>query len=266
MLVRELDDGLQIVLQPDHGVVAGQLAAAWDYGRALSAELREALVVAARRHDDGWSVWERHPRIGEQGRPQSFLDAPLEPLLSSYTACADVVCHEHPLAGLLVSMHISGLRRGRYGVFSSQPEIGLEELDGPVREFVAAEEERQRTLIGELGLPRPKWAYRLLQVFDVLSLHLGLDCTAPRTIEAPDEGLVPDGAPVGARRPLRLSPTGAPWQLACEPYPFRADALIVRMVRRVLSRRAWEDDAGFRAAFRATSPETVEISLVPARA
>ena len=249
MLVRDLGDGYQIVLQPDHGDVCGQLAAAWRYDGELDARLVEALAVAAERHDDGWAAWERRPRIDAEGRPESFLTAPLEPLLSSYRASVDLLEDEDPLAALLVSRHVSGLRRGRYGVMQGQPAVGLDELDGPVREFVAGEEERQRRMAAELGVGELPGAYRLLQLLDVLSLHLGLaDLTGQERVIDP---------------PLRVLPSPDPWSARCEPWPFREPRVHLRMRRRVLPGRRWSDAAAFRAAFAAAAPEEVEIVLAP---
>ncbi len=65
MLVRDAGAAWQIVLQIDHGELAG------DFGRAWSPrpEPFGSLETVARRHDDGWYVWERAPNLDPQGRP-----------------------------------------------------------------------------------------------------------------------------------------------------------------------------------------------------
>src|SRR5947199_3929513 len=63
VLVRDLGDHFQLVLQPDHGELSGQIAAAWTSDLRLAPQVRAGLDCAAARHDDGWSVWERHPRL-----------------------------------------------------------------------------------------------------------------------------------------------------------------------------------------------------------
>jgi hypothetical protein len=256
VLVRDLGDSYQLILQPDHGQVSGQLAAGWTLDTGLSKPVREALIVAAARHDDGWAVWEQHPRLDDEGRPQIFFSVPLPSLLSSYRACADVLCAESPAAALLVSMHVSGLQRNRYGVMSAGgARKPIEQIKPPVRQFVLAEEERQARLVDELGFTEAEqWeAYRLLQIFDTFSLHLGL-----ADLEQGDGEQIgpPDGPAV------HLSPTGTPWTVRCQPFPFATTQTTVRMRRRVVAKQRWGDDDAFRADFAAAPIEEIEIRLI----
>jgi hypothetical protein len=250
VLVRDLGDAYAIVLQPDHGELAGGLAAAWAGDAGLPAELRAALTVAAARHDDGWAVWERHPRLDPDGGPVAFFAADVESLLGSYRASAEVLVAEDELAGLLVSRHVSGLQRGRYGSMGDATKP-LETLAPAVRAFVDHEESRQAALAGthRIAAADLDRAYALLQVLDVLSLHLGLTPDEPRTIAtAPAFGIA-----------LELTPQGDTIQVA--PYPFAADPLELTLRRRVLREREWKDETAFRADFHAAPTEAVEIRI-----
>jgi len=250
VLVRDLGDRYQLVLQPDHGEVSGQLAAAWSADLGLSPALSEALTCAAARHDDGWAVWERHPRLDDDGRPQVFFAVPRQSLLSSYQACVDVLYPEDPAPALLVSMHVSGLQRNRYGLMDSPEVTPLENLDPPIREFVIAEERRQAQLASELGVDeQERWiAYRQLQVYDVMSLYLGM-----ADVEHGEKATISS---------LEITPT-APWKFRCTPFPFAKDPLQLSMRRRLLTKREWPDEVGFRAEFAAAPVEERAISFTP---
>jgi hypothetical protein len=265
MLVRDLGDAYQLVLQPDHSRLSGQFAAAWAEDPALSAELREALILAAARHDDGWAVWERDPRLDDEHRPQGFLSVPRPSMLSSYRACADIVCAENPAAGLLVSMHVSGLQRGRYGLMGGAC-TPLENLEPAIRDFTTAEEQRQEELASSLGISEEqRWrAYRRLQFVDVLSLFFGLanleqgdswplDSTPDDLRRGRDEEM---GVGVHEIRGLE-----EPWTARCDPFPFAVSPTQLHMTRRVVPKRDWPDDESFRVDFAGAPVERVELTL-----
>ena len=73
MLVRDAGDAWQIVLQTDHADLSAQFARAWE----PRPEPFHSMEVVAGRHDDGWAVWERAPRLDAEGRPCNFLDVPV---------------------------------------------------------------------------------------------------------------------------------------------------------------------------------------------
>ena len=70
MIVRDRGDAWQIVLQTDHADLSGAVGAGW----ADRGGRHDSVVVAARRHDDGWAVWERSPLVDGAGAPIGFLD------------------------------------------------------------------------------------------------------------------------------------------------------------------------------------------------
>jgi len=257
MLVRDAGERWQLVMQPDHADLSGQLAEAWG-GRGFAApEPLDSVVRAARRHDDGWAVWDRRPRLGPDGAPQSFFTVPPPVHLAFYRACVEVVCDEDPYAGLLVSMHMSGLYRNRYDVMPMPAMQLSDEAREQVDAFVAEEEERQVALRRALDVDEAqRWTnYALLQVFDVLSLYCGL-----ADLEAGTPGGC-DGVPTadgGDPVRLELAPLG-PWRVRFDPFPFRASPTELTLVRRLVPKRAWRDDDAFRADVAATPLETVTI-------
>lgn len=260
MLVRDAGDAWQIVLQTDHGDLAGQLVAAWG-GEGFRAPLRHAAAaLAATRHDDGWAVWDRRPRIDPgSGAPQNFFGVGVVPHLAFYRAGVEVVCDEDPYAGLLVSMHMSGLYRERYGVVPASPMQLSAELRARADLFCDQEEERQAALAQQLGVTEEeRWHdYTLLQVADLVSLFCGLGDLEGGTASGAAESVpTADGGHVR----IALDPLG-PWRLRCAPFPFAQAPLALTMVRRLVPKRAWKSDAEFRADFFATAPETVRIFL-----
>lgn len=260
MLVRDAGDAWQIVMQTDHADLSGQLMAAWGGDGFAPPAPRDAMVRAAARHDDGWAVWERAPRLDpEQGGPQPFHRVPPDVHLAFYRAAVEVIAAEDPYAGLMTSMHLSGLYRDRYGVVPVRSRTLPEGARAFADAVIADEEARQARLIAQLGVDDgERWTnYALLQVADLLSLYLGLaDVEAGRGAEP---GRV-DGVPAadGARVTLTVEPIG-PWRVRLTPYPFAADPLRLTLVRRLLPKRDWADDEALRADLRAVAPETVRI-------
>ncbi len=256
MLVRDAGDRWQIVTQPDHAELSGQLAAAWGGDGFARPEPFDSVVRAATRHDDGWAVWERRPRLDAEGAPQAFFRVPAPVHLAFYRACVETVCDEDPYAGLLVSMHMSGLYRARYGVMPTPPLQLADEARPLVEAFVAQEQQRQERLVSMLEADdAQRWTnYALLQVFDVVSLYFGL-----ANLDVGDAGAC-EGVPTEGGEPVRMAiePLG-PWRVRFDPYPFAERATALTLVRRLVRKRDWPDDDAFRTDLDATAPETVRI-------
>jgi hypothetical protein len=259
MLVRDRGDSWQLVLQPDHADLSGQLAAAWGGDGFAEPSPKASMVLAAVRHDDGWGVWDRRPGWDEEReRPRSFLDVPVPVHLAFYRACIAAVTQEDPYAGMMISMHGAGIYNGRYG---TQPSLGLTDQGkhkGLVEEFVREQEEGYRAISAELGVSdEERWTnYLLLQMYDRLSLYFCLkDVEAG---EADEVGPAPDAG--GAEVALQLEPAGA-WHVRMAPFPFRESPARFTLVRRVLRKRAYATNDELRADLYALAPETVAITI-----
>lgn len=261
MLVADLGGCWQLVEQTDHAAISGELASAW--GQGAFAASQQALVHAASRHDDGWAVWDRHPLLSSAGAPLSFLEAPVDALLRSYQACVDAVCYDDPHAGLLVSMHVSGLRRGRYnrapGAISRTPRQEPTGEDPRVTQFVEEEEQRQASLSATLGIDEQvRWhEYALLQLFDVLSLELCL-----RDFEG-DGALRLAGTPTSPGQEtceLVLAPDGE-GGFMLDPWPFARRPLELRLRRRLLVKQRFAHVNELRQVFYEAPPESTMVVL-----
>lgn len=245
MIVRDLGDAWQVVLQTDHGETCGAFARAW----ADRGPLHASLELAAERHDDGWAVWEQSPLVDGSGAPVSFLGVQVPAHLAFYRACIASVTDEDPYAGLLVSMHGSGIYRQRYGRDLGLKLAHQDEVKELVEAFVAEQEATHPDRAGEAGVADDLlWAdYARLQVYDRLCLYFCL-----RDVEAGEE------AEIGE---YRLESLG-PWQVRMTPFPFRDAPAAFTLKRRLIPKRAWTQ-AEFRRDFWDMEPATMTIEIHP---
>jgi len=242
MIVRDAGDAWQVVLQTDHADLSAAFAHAWrDRGRH-----HESVAVAARRHDDGWAVWERAPRCDESGKPVNFLDVDVRSHLAFYRAGIAAVTDEDPYAGLLVSMHGAGIYQQRYG---SDPGLALTrapEVQEHVDSFVVEQEARYDERTAEAGIDDDlrRADYERLQWADRFSLAFCLRCwdTPGETFELGE---------------FRFEPV-EPWVARVTPWPFEGDRVGCSLVRRLVPKRVWRQDE-FREAFFALAAERVAL-------
>ncbi len=241
MIVRDAGAAWQVVLQTDHAGLSGALARAW----ATPGARHDSVQVAAARHDDGWAVWERAPRLeAGSGKPVNFLDVDVGSHLAFYRACIAAVGEQDPYAGLLVSMHGAGIYRQRYG---RDPALGLSraaEAQELVDAFVAEQESGYERRMAETGASdEERWAdYELVQLFDRLSLHFCLRD--------------PEAGEAAEYQGYRIEPLG-PWRVAITPYPFRDGEERFSLVRRLVPK-------GTRAGVLEVAPAREAISIEPA--
>jgi hypothetical protein len=238
VIVRDAGAAWQVVLQIDHADLSGAFARAW----AEPGARHDSLAVAAARHDDGWAVWERAPRVDrETGKPVNFLDVDVTSHLAFYRAGIAAITEHDPYAGLLVSMHGAGIYRQRYG---RDPSLGLSraaEVQDLVDAFVAEQEAAHDERIAEIGVDEEaRWRdYELLQLFDRLSLYFCM-----RDLEAGEQAEV---------QGYELTPV-APWHVRLEPFPFAERPAKFALRRRLLPK-------GTAADVLETPAETVGITI-----
>lgn len=232
MIVRDAGDAWQVVLQTDHADLAGQFADSWSDKGAVS----ESLKTATRRHDDGWAVWERAPRIEADGTPVNFLDVDVRSHLAFYRAGIAAITEQDSRAGLLVSMHGAGIYRQRYGLDPGLSLSRAPEVQEDVDAFVAEQEARFGGAPGE-----HRADYELLQLFDRLSLYFCM-----RDVAA--------GEPADIQG-YAMEPVG-PWRVRMSPYPFAESPARFTLVRRVLPRSGTVDVLS-------TPPERLAVVVDP---
>ena len=230
MIVRDIGDAWQVVMQTDHADLSGAFAEAWrDRGRQ-----HESVAIAARRHDDGWAVWERAPRCDENGKPVSFLDVDVRSHLAFYRAGIAAVTEHDPYAGLLVSMHGAGIYRQRYGLDPGLSLTRAPEVQDEVEAFV---DEQEAKFGGKPGEHRAD--YDLLQLYDRLSLYFCM-----RDVEA---------GQAAELQGYRLEAV-QPWHVRITPYPFGESPARFSLVRRLIPKGTPTDVLG-------TASERVAITV-----
>jgi hypothetical protein len=230
LIVRDAGGAWQVVLQTDHADLSGAFARAWADQRPRHA----SLAIAAERHDDGWAVWERSPRLDADGKPVNFLDVDVRSHLAFYRAGIAAITEHDADAGLLVSMHGAGIYKQRYGLDPSLTLTRAPEVQELVDAFVA---EQEAKFEGEQGSRRDD--YELLQVYDRLSLYFCM-----RDVETGE---------VAEFQGYRLEPLG-PWHVRLAPFPFTESPRRFSLVRRVIPK-------GTGADVLAVAPQHVEITI-----
>ncbi len=208
----------------------------------------DSLVLAARRHDDGWATWERSPLVDAESRPVAFLDVHVPAHLAFYRAGIAAITDEDPYAGLLVSMHGAGIYRQRYG---ADPGLALSrapEVQELVEAFVEEQESAYAERVAATGASEElRWEdYHRLQWYDRFSLAFCM-----RDWDSPGEPFE-----LGE---YRFEPLG-PWRARIAPYPFAEPLLTLPLVRRLLPKRPWSQPE-FREEFASATPETIVVSV-----
>ena len=203
----------QIVLQTEHGELAGQFARAW----APRPEPFGSLEIVARRHDDGWFVWEQRPEprprrpAGELPRRAGAAAPRVLPRRDRGRHGRGRLCRADPVDArsghLQVPLRVPvrpahALRRRRR---RRRPRAS-----SPIRRTPT----RSAWPRSASTRTRPGRGYKLLQVWDRLSLYSCLqDLAAPQPMRIEP---TPYG---GAEIPLDLVPLG-PGRVGVEPYVF----------------------------------------------
>ena len=261
MIVRKEADGQTILIaQTDHSRLVGQLAAHWGNSQFAAPQPFEAVARAAAFHDFGWLRYETAPHFDpETGETPPFFRAPAnEAQLQAYRWCSEELLAGDAYAGLIVSMHRTGLWRGRYGALKHPPHAIPAKLPAQIEEFIAGSEPRQEVEREKFGAADVWTNYQLLQVWDQLGLYFTCQDPYPQHIE-------PVPADYGVERfagvRMTLRPVSAT-RVEFTPYPFAIRPLPIQFTRRRLAAGRFADAAQFRRAYFQARLELVEFELV----
>lgn len=189
MIARDLEDGESIMLtQEMHADLSAQFAARWGNAHFSSLSPDQTMLRAAVLHDTHFRETETDLPIDLQaGRPYWHREAPFsQGHLDALATNVKWVGARDAYAGLLVSMHHTGLAQNRYGVINSwHNDYGAStkkrDMRQEVAQLVSALERdqaatRQRLIeSGAASEDEIAINYRLLQTFDLLSLYFCRD-------------------------------------------------------------------------------------------
>jgi hypothetical protein len=262
MIVRRGTDGSTLLVgQTDHSRLVGQFGANWGNESFARPEPFDSVARAAAFHDFGWLRYETAPLFTEAtGDTPGFRAIPNdESKLEEYDWCVDWFLNKDPYAAHIVSMHRTGLWRGRYGAMVHPPHP-LRQQPAAVDAFVARHEERRTHEIADRGWDAQQMRinYRLLQVWDLLGLYFACDEPydehfepVPRTYAA--------GEGEGVR--MTLTPLG-PRTIKFDPFPFAARPAHVQLAYRRMPQSTYADEPSFRRAYFQSQLEIMNFELV----
>ena len=269
MIVQEQGDELVLIRQTDHAVLSGFLAREWGNDLFQRPEPFESLQLAATEHDNGWREWELQPQIDPKTRlPYSFMSLPTDTHMELYQRGIERVVKSDRYAGLLVSMHASGLydrARATIPGFSAKyvksaetdlvssflQGLKLQQLrlkvdlraDAAVKEFV------QDKLLEANS--------RRLEALDRLSLYF---CMSSTPQDATIEGVPVDDQ--GSEVDWELRP-GGPNAVSLGPYPFRREPLQVSILTRRVPKRLYTGSLDFQKTLARAPYTALNFTLHP---
>jgi hypothetical protein len=251
---------LRIILQTDHAALSGELSRRWGGDHFARPEPLSSLALVAANHDEGWLPWQAAPRVDPAtGRPWSFTNIPNIFHTAGHAAGVQRLIQADAYAGLLLSLHVAGLYRQRYGLMSHMPIPPIPAVYRPAAAAFLAEQERVQAELREFLHPDEEalWAhYRWLQAWDTLSL---LICTGWIGEEPGLLGQFPTH-PGGEALALKCWALGGD-RYTVSPWPFDGDHLDWQIPARWLPDRSWESDAAFQGALAAAPWGSLPVHL-----
>jgi hypothetical protein len=261
MIIRKASPTQLVVIgQTDHSRLVGQLAAHWGNADFAAPTPYESVVRAATFHDYGWLRYETSPLINaESGEPYQFLQVPLTATqLGAYQWSLDWMADIDPYAGLIVSMHRTGLWKARYQTIKHPSGYNIKTMTPEIEAFLLRNEawqERERAR-------RPHdevWTnYRLMQTWDLLGLYFCCQEPYADHIE-PVPTRYGSGDDAGTR--LSMTPAG-PGRVAFDPYPFDIRPCRVQLAFKPLAATAFPSVEAFRRAYFQAGTQVMEFELV----
>jgi hypothetical protein len=277
VLIKRRDGDLILIEQVAHARMASDIAARWGNERFAAPRPQDEACLAAAMHDDGWREPDSIPLFNEkEQRPLHFLEIGMDDHVKLYGRGVDEVFAKDLYAGMLVSMHWTGLYRSRWGMQAGRVEFGDNVRQD---EAVLAEEQRwidvKRELVRDQrrsDLELSLWHnYDLLQTWDLLSLYACVCDTTPaegptlqvfQTLKSidhvPGARTIPS-VPVsigGERVEITLTAV-EPGVVTVDPYPFDVESLSVGITAKVIPDRRYDSPQEAREAVASAREETV---------
>lgn len=275
VIARELSDNrVLLVTQESHADLAAQFASHWGNTRFARLEPYDTMVFAAIYHDSHFREVEADLPINlEKGWPHGHRTTPFSlNRIDALQQNIDWIESRDPYAGLIVSMHHTGLAQNRYGVVNSwQTTVGTSTPKRPMRPevqtMVRKLEERQRVLIKELNKQdseagaKIQFNYHLFQVFDLLSLYFCVDGHGDEGMKEETIGPIPLAFGSEEKTNLHIAPVGTD-SVRIDPYPFDSNSLKVSLFGRVMGAVEGKSEEKCRAEFYMAERECFTWTIV----
>ena len=271
MVIRPVSDGSTYVsTQEEHAELSAQFAAHWGNHRFAQLRPYDTMVFATTCHDSGYREWEGLPRMDvEKGRPYGHRERipGFEATeLKAYRRNVEWVRGHDLYAGVLVSMHRTGLWCGRYDVLT-RPKPRIRDLSSGVQRVLGELEEQQQRdkdalAAGNPGFEDELWInYRMLQLFDLLSLYFCCDGYGDDGFREERLAPIPDGYTPNDGLELRLTPN-PDGSVKMTPYPFDIAPLQVSVRTRRMQSGRYASEAECRAAYYRTPATLLHFKLM----
>jgi hypothetical protein len=105
VIIRPQDDRLLFITQTDHAALAADVMARWQPGGLSAHPRRDAILTAARMHDDGWREEDAETHVGRQGEPLDFIAVPAYVKQRIWPRAVERLSAASPYVGALVAQH-----------------------------------------------------------------------------------------------------------------------------------------------------------------
>jgi hypothetical protein len=271
VIVNRRNGELILIRQVDHCALSGEFTRRWGNARFQRAEPNAAVALASGMHDEGWRDQDDQPLFDAVKKtPVHWRDIDVPRHVVFYAAGIRRVAALDPYAGLLASMHGSGIYARRYGTYQVKMSK-LHQADRSVIDAFVAEQEaeqaRLKRTIWDSAQRRSEFEqtlwfhYELMQIWDRLSLCLCLnDPTRPA-----EDRLGPTPLSAGGEVVDLLVRASGDGRVSVEPYPFDAPDLDVAVPARAIPDRPYDAAEDVREAIRGARDATVRCRLVAAK-
>ncbi|HMP05981.1 MAG TPA: DUF3891 family protein [Lacipirellulaceae bacterium] len=258
--------GWMLIEQVEHARLSGELAAL-SLGRfaapghpgaapPLPAEVRHEVLTAIRRHDDGWSAWDRDPQFdSHEARPLAFTELPPAEACAVWTRSIDAAAAFGPLAGWMVAGHF--LRLARHSdTARHDPAVAewRERIEGRrtawLDQWTSSSRLPQAASLADEAL---EW----LWTFDEASLWFCCTCDSQEASIpcAPEPYCIGRGTPLEMH--LALTGNG---RASADPWRFGVPAIEVQVDGRVAPARRY---SGWAELLAAATPQRLTFRLTP---
>ncbi|MEM9290340.1 MAG: DUF3891 family protein [Acidobacteriota bacterium] len=162
MIVYDEGETWLLTTQPDHATVSGELATLWQGHDLPENPRREAILFAAREHDNGWWEADSSPRVDpETGAPYTFYDLPEPVRRELWLRGIERFARGRPYSTLLIVEHAWEVHSER-----------LQQRPGDWKEFYERLAERREALQEAAFAEREQAVrdYRFIEWVDLISL------------------------------------------------------------------------------------------------
>src|SRR6476660_3782455 len=105
MIIRAIGNDLLFVTQPDHARLASEIMAAWRLDGFPDHPRRDAILNAAREHDNGWREEDAETLVDGDGTPVDFIAAPVPVKHRIWPRAVRRLAGDHPYEAALVAQH-----------------------------------------------------------------------------------------------------------------------------------------------------------------